>query len=168
MPGKHGEAEAAYRKAIALKPDYAKAHCNLGIALYYQGKPAEAEAAFRKAIALKPDYANAYYNLGIALSHQGKRVEAEAAYRKAIALKPDFAQAYCNLGNALKGQGRFTESLAAYRRGHDLGSKQSGWRYPSFQWIREAERIVELEKKLPAFLQGQATPINAGDALTLA
>jgi tetratricopeptide (TPR) repeat protein len=148
------EAEAAYRKAIALKPDFADAYVNLGIALKDQGKPAEAEAACRQAIALKPDDAFAYSNLGNALNSQGKHREAEAAYREAIALKPDYAEAHCNLGNVLKNQDRFAESLVAFRRGHELGSKRPGWRYPSLQWVRDAERLVELDKKLPAILQG--------------
>ncbi|MGH7168901.1 MAG: tetratricopeptide repeat protein [Gemmataceae bacterium] len=166
--GKPVEAEAACRKAIALKPDDTKAYIILGTALHDQGKPVEAEAAFRKAIALKPDDAEAYNNLGGVLAGQGKSVEAEAAYRKAIALKPDYAEVHCNLGSILQRQGRFTESLAAYQRGHELGSKLSGWRYPSLQWVRKAERLVELEKKLPAILQGEAAPDNAGDAVTIA
>jgi serine/threonine-protein kinase len=165
--GKPVEAEAACRKAIELKPDLEQAYNNLGLALDGRGKRAEAEVAYRKAIALKPDFFEAYNNLGLALHGQGKLVEAEAAYHKFIALKPDFAEAYVNLGNALRGQGRFTESLAAYRRGHELGSKQAGWCYSSLQWVREAERTVELEKTLPAVLQGEASPSNAGDAIAL-
>jgi serine/threonine-protein kinase len=167
--GKPGEAEAACRKAIDLKPDYAVTYYNLGVILCdYQGKPVEAEAAFRKAIALNPDDAEAYSNLGTALGRQGKPVEAEAAFRKALAFKPDYAEVYCNLGIALARQGRFTESLMGLRRGHELGLKQSGWSYPSLQWVRKAESLVELEKKLAAILQGQSSPANPSEALALA
>jgi eukaryotic-like serine/threonine-protein kinase len=166
--GKHVEAEAACRKAIALKPDLAMAYTNLGVALDDQGKHVEGEAAYRKAIALKPDLAIAYSNLGAALNGQIKFAEAEAAYRKAIVLKPDYAEAHCNLGFVLQRQGRFAESLAACRRGHELGSKRSGWRYPSLQWVRTAERLVELDKKLPAVLQGETAPANAGEAVAIA
>ncbi len=38
-------ATAAYRKAVELKPDYANAHYNLGIALVEQGKLDEAVVA---------------------------------------------------------------------------------------------------------------------------
>ena len=50
--GKHAEAEAACRRAIALQPDHAEAHRNLGLALLWQGKLEEAEAALRQALTL--------------------------------------------------------------------------------------------------------------------
>jgi tetratricopeptide (TPR) repeat protein len=58
------EAVAAYNKAIALRPDYALAHHNLGIALAEQKKLDGAVAAYNKAIALQPDHALAYNSLG--------------------------------------------------------------------------------------------------------
>jgi tetratricopeptide (TPR) repeat protein len=47
---RHHEAEAAYRRAIALDPGLAVAHHNLGNLLHKQGHDAEAEAAFRVAL----------------------------------------------------------------------------------------------------------------------
>jgi len=49
------DAVASYRKALAIKPDYAKAHNNLGLALLDIGKAAEALACLRRAISLNPD-----------------------------------------------------------------------------------------------------------------
>ena len=49
-------------KAIALKPDYAEAYSNRGIALRDLKRPADALASFDQAIALGPDYAEAYRN----------------------------------------------------------------------------------------------------------
>ena len=42
---------ASYYQAIALKPDHAEAHSNLGIALKEFGKLDEAEASYRQALA---------------------------------------------------------------------------------------------------------------------
>jgi eukaryotic-like serine/threonine-protein kinase len=166
--GKSEQAEAHYRQAIVFNPDLFQGYFNLGNALVRQGKFVEAEAALRKCIVLKPDYTRAYYLLGNALAGQGKPVEAEAPYRKAIALQPDFDEAHCNLGHALGRQGRFIESLVALQRGHELGSKHPTWRYPSLQWVHNAERLVDLEKKLPAVLAGVASPANAAETAALA
>ena len=44
--------------------------------------------------------------------------------------------------NALRAQGRFEEALVEFRKGHELGSKQLGWPYPSVRWVRECEARV--------------------------
>jgi serine/threonine-protein kinase len=102
------------------------------------------------------------------LQAQGKLAEAEAAYRKAIELKPEYAEAHCDLGQVLLRQGRFAEALAARKRGHELGSKKPGWRYPSAAWVRQAERLVGLEAKLPRLLKREIQPADVGERLTLA
>jgi len=121
--GKYGEAIAAYRKVIELKPDpyLAPAYSNLGMALADQGKYEEAIAAYRKAIELKPDDAYIYYNgLGVTLMQQGKDQEAIVAYRKAIELNPAYADAYSNLGAAFNAQGKYGEAITAYRKAIEL------------------------------------------------
>src|SRR5262249_39405272 len=115
-----------------------------------------------------PDYAEAHCGLGSVLAQQGKLDEAVAAYRKALALKPDYADAHCNLGHALQQQGEFRQALEELRRGHELGSKRPGWRYPSAQWVRHCERLVELDEKLRGFLDGKATPASAAEWIELA
>ena len=54
---------AAYKKALSLKPDYANAYNNMGVALTEQGNLEEATIAYNKAISIKPNYANAHRNL---------------------------------------------------------------------------------------------------------
>ncbi len=118
--GDAGQAIELIGKAIALKPDYAEAHSNLGNALNDQGRLEEAVVVYRRALELKPDLAEAHSNLGNALKDQGKADEAVAAYRKALELKPDYAEAHSNLGNALKDQGKVDEAVAAYRKALEL------------------------------------------------
>jgi serine/threonine-protein kinase len=65
-------------------------------------------------------------------------------------------------------QGLFAEALAHLQQGHQLGSKQPGWRYPSAQWVRHAERLLLLDRKLSAILAGQARPVDADEQLGLA
>jgi eukaryotic-like serine/threonine-protein kinase len=165
---KVSEAIEAYQKAISLKPDYAQGYNNLGLLFSRQHRVAEATAALRKAIELRPDYSTAHYNLGMELQRQGQLDDAEAAYRSAIALSPNYARAYCNLGYILKTKGQFREALAAYERGHELGSQSPGWRYPSDQWVRGSQRLIELDAKLPNVLMGHEKPGNATEQSELA
>jgi tetratricopeptide (TPR) repeat protein len=66
------EAVASYDRAIALKPDYAEAHCTRGTALVELKRPEEAVASYDSAIALKPDYAEARHNQSLCLLQMGQ------------------------------------------------------------------------------------------------
>jgi serine/threonine-protein kinase len=166
--GKLAEAEAEFRAALKLKPDLAAAHHNLGVALNDQGKPAQAESEYRAALELKPDDAEAHHNLGDALRLQGKLAEAEAEFRAALRLKPTYALAHCMLGHLLRQAGRYADALNELRRGHELGSRQPNWRCPSAQWVRDCERLVALDARLPAILKGTDHPASAAEGLVLA
>ena len=140
----------------------------LGSALKDQGKLDEAVAAYREAIRLEPNHAQAYSGLVLALKAQGKLDEAVAAYREAIRLKPDNAEAHFNLGGVLRAQGDYAGSLAMFRKGHELGSKQPGWRYPSAQWVADAERQAALAPRLTVILKGEDRPKDNAERLSLA
>ncbi len=114
--GRLAEAEANYRQALAITPDYAEVMFNFALVLRQQGKFGEAANAYRNTIELKPDYAEAHYNLGNLLLQQGQCDAAEDCYRKAIRSAPGHANAYCNLGLALKAQGKFEDAVAALKR----------------------------------------------------
>ena len=96
--GKHDQSIASYQKAIAINPDLALAHNNLGIAYGEQGKYDLAIKSYQKAIAIKPDYTKAHNNLGAAYVEQGKHDLAIASYQKAITISPDYTKAHYNLG----------------------------------------------------------------------
>ncbi len=114
--GRLDEAVACYHQVLALKPDLAGAHNNLGNALCEQGKLEEAEASYRRALALQPVRAEAHNNLGTVLYEQERLDEAIPCYRKALALEPDYVEALCNLGAALHRQGNLDEAEANIRR----------------------------------------------------
>ena len=166
--GKLTEAEAAFRGALQVKPDFPPALNSLGNVFRYERRFPEAEAAYEKAISLLPNYAEAYYNLGLVYADQSKLPQAETAYRKATVLKPDYAEAHFALGQVLGRQNRFGDSLAAFRRGHALAPTRPDWPYPSDRWVREAERLVELEAKLPKILEGKAKPAKATEQIEMA
>jgi tetratricopeptide (TPR) repeat protein/serine/threonine protein kinase len=164
--GEMDSAIAEYRKALATKRDFPEAyiaHFGLGVALANKSRPDEAIAQFRDVIHLKPDHYEAHYNLGNALRDTGRPDEAVAAYQEALRLNDEFAEAHCNLGDVLCDKGQFSEALTHLRRGHELGSRSQGWPYPSARWVKDCERLVELEPKLPAILGGKEQPANAAE-----
>jgi tetratricopeptide (TPR) repeat protein/serine/threonine protein kinase len=162
------EAIAEYREVIRIKPDHVEAHGNLGCALKEKGRLDDALAELRQALRIKPDYAEAHYNLGCALREKGRLDEALAEFREALRLRPEYAEAHCNLGQSLLRRGEFREALAELRRGHELGSRDPHWRYPSAQWVRLCERVVDLDGQLPGFLEGKTTPAGPAERVDLA
>jgi Flp pilus assembly protein TadD len=81
--GQDEEAIKSFRRALAIRPDWAEAHSLLGSALSRAGSLKEAEEELRKAVTLKPDYAEGWNFLGQFLKSQGRESEAQEAFRKA-------------------------------------------------------------------------------------
>jgi protein O-GlcNAc transferase len=92
-------AETHYRKAVAIKPDYAEAHMNLGNVLAEQGRRLDA----------------AHNNLGVMAAARGALPEAIAHYRRAVAARPGFVEAHNNLGLAFARRGDADAAVASLR-----------------------------------------------------
>ncbi|MDD5198498.1 MAG: tetratricopeptide repeat protein, partial [Terrimicrobiaceae bacterium] len=111
---------ASYKKALALKPDYAEAHYNAGNAFSRKGLADEAIAHYRRALELQSDYPEADLNLGVALARQGRGDDAVAHFQRALEMKPDYAEAHYNLGIALFQRGRADDAVAHFRRALEI------------------------------------------------
>jgi len=120
------EAEASYRKALALNPNYAEGHTGLGNTLKEAGRLKEAIASHRQALILSPEYAEAHSNLGNALHQQGNLEEAAASYRRAIALNPDLSGAHSNLGLVLQDQGLVEDAVTSHKKAIALDPDYAG------------------------------------------
>ena len=114
--GLAAEAEAAFRRALALNPRLAEAHNNLGNVLRAQDRAAEAAVAYREALACGLDHPLVHYNLASALKALGEMEEAERRFHRALVQQPDYAEAFNNLANLLREQDRLTGAATAYLR----------------------------------------------------
>ena len=114
--GKYEESIEKYKKATELKPDYAEAYNNWGVALGKLGRYEEAIEKSKKAIELKPDSARAYINWGWSLGKLGKHEEEMEKYEKARELKPDNATAWFNIASVYALQNKKEEALENLRR----------------------------------------------------
>jgi serine/threonine-protein kinase len=166
--GQPDDAIREYNTAIELDPKFAMPHTGLGNALHDKGQLDEAIREHYKAIELDPKGAWPHYNLGNALRDKGQLDEAMREFRTAIRLQPDSAEAHCNLGHCLCDQGQFAAALMELRKGHELGSRQPKWPYPSDQWVRQCERLLQVDGRLPAILAGTDTPADDAERLALA
>jgi tetratricopeptide (TPR) repeat protein len=77
-----------YQQALAIVPDYAAAHCNLGSALLSLNRSTDARLHYEKALAINSDLAEAHHGVGIAVQALGELEEAVAAFERAIRLAP--------------------------------------------------------------------------------
>ena len=107
-------------KALEIKPDYAKAHSNRGLALKELQRLEEALASYNKAIQVSPNYAEAYSNRGNVLKDLQRLEEALASYDKAIENKPNYSEAYSHRGNVLKDLHRLEEALTSYDKAIEI------------------------------------------------
>ncbi len=114
--GRLGDAEACFRRALALRSDVAEIWNNLGNAQRDLGRSGDAVEAFRRAIDLKPAFAKSHNNLGNALLDLGKLEGAVASYRRALEIDVNYTEAHSNLGIALRLQGRVNEAESSCRR----------------------------------------------------
>lgn len=109
-----------YSVAVALRPQSAGAHHNLGVALGRKGKLDEAIDEYRTAVKLAPHFALGFNNLGGTLLVKGELEAATAALQEALRLQPDFAHAHFNLGLVLQEQKKPADAIASYEKSIQL------------------------------------------------
>lgn len=112
-----GEFEKAvdlFYEVLRIKPKFAEAYYNLGLALSGNSQFPEAVAAFREAVRAKRNWAEALHNLGVALADNSQFLEARVAFREAVRINPDDAASQYNLGVMLAQMWQFPEAAVAY------------------------------------------------------
>ena len=106
---------ANYKQAIRIKPDYAEAYYNMGIALGSKGEVKAAINSYKQALQINPDYAEAYNNMGMTLHSEGDPQAAIGCYSKAVSINPNYAEAYNNMGNVLNDTGALEAAIKSYK-----------------------------------------------------
>jgi tetratricopeptide (TPR) repeat protein len=101
-------------RAIAVNPDIAVYHSNLGKALSDIGRYQEAVESCRRALALDPASVDTLVNIGVAHNQLGQTEAARASFREALSLNPGQADARANLGAVLWKSGQLDEAEVEY------------------------------------------------------
>ena len=94
--GRLDQAEALYRRFLALVPGHRGGTANLAGVLAAGGRPEPAVALYR-ALAEESDDAHAHYNLATALMRCDRWDQAEPAFRRTLALDPAHVPGLVNL-----------------------------------------------------------------------
>jgi serine/threonine-protein kinase len=171
-----------FERAIALDPEYARAHMMLGSTLDLKGDylaaPELSERALEsldRALALRPDSAEIWRYRGGVLITLGRDDEALAAYEMALSLNPTDASAHSGIGRLhfiLRGD--FKAAVASYERALALNPR-AGWAALQLAhcatFLREfakaeaaARRALELQQ---AFLSGRTGLVIVGAHMRL-
>jgi len=128
--GDQEAAAAAWRSALELNPEDARANNNLGFALARLGKLDEAIACWETALKSNDQFTEVRENLAHALETQGVAAlqkgaldEAVVRLRRAVQLKPDDAGSRYNLGLAQLRKSKFEEAIAQFRQALALDAR---------------------------------------------
>ena len=87
--GRLEEAIGNYRKAVALRPDYADAHFDLGSALLQEDRVREAISEWQKTVSINPLDLEAEASLGDAFVREHRVAEAITCYEKILRIVPN-------------------------------------------------------------------------------
>ncbi len=123
--GKLFEAEAAYRKAIELKPEFYWYYSQLGQILIQQDKLDEALNTYSHAVEINPNSTYSYYAIGKILEKQNNFSKAIAYYQKAINLKSNVYFFYTSLAEATIQQGNYQKAIEFCSKALEYNSKSS-------------------------------------------
>lgn len=106
----------AYRAALALHPDLARAAHGLAFLLAASGEDVQAEHWLKETLRITPRNADAWFNLGFFYDRGQRHADAAAAFREAARLRPRMDRAWYGLGRALAAAGQHADAVAAFER----------------------------------------------------
>ena len=103
-------------RLIALRPEVAAGHCQLGLALREEGRLGEAAACWARALELQPDHVDTLLNQGMLHEELGDLAGAEACFRRAQAAHPRAPGPLARLAILLRGKLPDADHEALQRR----------------------------------------------------
>ena len=155
-------ADAAFRRATDLHPDYATAHHWYAFYLANTGRLPEAIKELQRALEIDPLSLIIRGALAEALSEAGRHDEALTEVRKILEMDASFARGHLTLAAVYEQKGMFREAIAEIRKAQELGlpseeaisrlgvlHARAGDRAEAEKAIRELEREANLEQVAP-------------------
>ena len=120
-------AEAGFRRANEINPNYATTHHWYAHLLRARGRHEEAIAEVRRAQSLDPLSLIINSNVGSALFYAGRFAEAEAQWKRVLEMNARFAPAYWSLGRLKLQQGALDEAIAYHEKAVDASGRDPAY-----------------------------------------
>jgi Flp pilus assembly protein TadD len=133
-------AEAAFRKAVELKPDFTEAHSALSVVLFEKGSREEAVSEAAKAVETAPDNARLQFGLGVMYADTGRMAEAKETLLKAESLDPTNAEVEYQLGTLAVAANQKAEAISRME-------KYLGMARPDARNVASAKAMIAALKK---------------------
>ncbi len=107
-----------YQKELAIQPESAEVHANLGSAYAQQQDWQQAIIYYKQALDLDPQMAGVHRNLARVFTQTNQPEAAAQSWFQALSLEPSWAQVeeHLKLGNTLREQDKTEQAQACYRR----------------------------------------------------
>ncbi|MCR4404156.1 MAG: tetratricopeptide repeat protein [Candidatus Acetothermia bacterium] len=166
---KLAEAEAEFKQALELNPNYAPAHHWYALLLHRAGRNEEALAELEKALDLDPlsPIINSWF--GSVLQSVGRLEEAKEQYRRTLELAPGFVHAHLGLGElkwlSWDWKGAEKEIKRAIQLAPDSPLGHIGYAYHLMALGRTADSLAEMEKAIALNPRSVPTLLAAGTVL---
>lgn len=116
----YAAAEREYRAVLAIAPDFAEVHMNLGLLYQLQNRSTEAVTEFRSALKLKPGLAGANFFLGVDYCKAGEGTKAIPYLKAALQKEPHRLDIWLWLATAQETAGHLQAEVATVLRALDL------------------------------------------------
>jgi len=138
MLGAYAEAEALFRRALAVMPSFAEPRLGIATVLFRQGRPDASVAELRAILDVEPGNEAAVRQLANTLGHLARYDEALAVYELFLAAAEGSDAVRVGYAHMLKTVGRTGDAISAYR--HVLARKpghgEAWWSLANLKTVR--------------------------------
>lgn len=116
----YATAEREYQAVLALAPDFAEVHMNLGLVYQLQDRSVEAMVEFRRALKTKPGLAGANFFLGVDYGKMGEGAKAIPYLKAALRAEPNRPDTWLWLATAQEISGQLHAEVGTLHRALEL------------------------------------------------
>ncbi len=113
-------AEREYQAVLALAPDFAEVHMNLGLVYQLQDRSSDAMTEFRRALKIKPGLAGAAFFLGVDYCKLGEGTKAIPYLKAAVKAEPNRPDTWLWLATAQEIAGQWQAEAATLHRALEI------------------------------------------------